>query len=153
MFHLSEPCHVLSRQKRIYLSSPLESSHGATPVPPLANGLLRLLHDNNYHNHHAANSHHLPPYCLYHYISSEKGSFRWVLSITVRDTCSQANHSVIETENRLTGYKVGRKVLIITFHQLHSEHSVFTVQSTSGEVLFGTRHSSSLQRTIKQLKG
>ena len=84
----------------------------------------------------------------------KKGSFRWVLSITVRDTRSQTNHSVIETENRLTGYKIGRKVLIITFHQLHSEHPVFAVQRiTSGEVLFGTRHSSSLQRTIKQLKG
>ena len=57
----------------------------------------------------------------------EKSRFRRIIRIGVRNTCSQANHPVIKTENGFTGHKVWCEVLIIPFCQFHSEHSIFTI--------------------------
>ena len=54
----------------------------------------------------------------------EESGLRRIVSIAVRDACSEADHPVIKTENGFTGYKVRSKVLIITFRQFHCKHSV-----------------------------
>ena len=58
----------------------------------------------------------------------KKGCLGRVRSVAVTDACTQAYHTVIETEYRLTGYEIGSEVFQVTFHQLHGKHTVLSFQ-------------------------
>lgn len=120
-------------RREFSFSSPFGSSHGAIPVPPLANGLLRLLHDNNYHNHHAATAiiSHLTVFTIIFRL--KKGSFVGYSVLLFVIPVPRQTILLSKQKTDLRATKSGVKVLIITFHQLHSEHSVFTVQRSTSE--------------------
>ena len=83
----------------------------------------------------------------------EESGLRRIVSIAVRDACSEADHPVIKTEDGFTGYKVGSKVLIITFRQFHCKHSVHAAQrAASGKVFRRSCHRRTFQGTVQEFK-